>query len=529
MSAFAAVALLAQTADASVTYWTPPGTYSTTANGNWEDANWSTNGSTLINWIPNTAAVFGAVQRFGPFTVSLSTTQQVAGIFNGLTGTAVNATISGAGAMDIGTGQQGFSTAAFGITKIQVPMFGDAQAVLQGGGQTYFDGTNSYTGGTQFGFYTAPFTGTIFINNSSSFGSGPISLYWGNSTITAEGTNGFTITNSFIVASAAINSSGVTSVPVTKLTINANPGGLTLAGPWDLGGAGTNIILNTTGMVNIDGVLSGSGGFIKMGSGNLTLTAANTYTGSTVVNGPLVLGTFGSIANSSDVTIVPTSTGSVFDVSAISSYALCNTSTLIASGSGTNTAVSATIKGASGGTIDLGSQPIFLSFTPATSTGDLLHPSLYISQGALTLNNNTITVTNSSTNALGVGTYRLIQVADGTNGTINGAPDATVSVLGAGLATNTIATLAASNGNINLVVEAAPQLSYQLTTNGQISLSATAEPDELFEVQTTTNLNPPIVWSTVFTNNADSNGLIQFTDTNAIVLPEQFYQLVFPR
>jgi hypothetical protein len=55
-----------------------------------------------------------------------------------------------------------------------------------------------------------------------------------------------------------------------------------------------------------------------------------------------------------------------------------------------------------------------------------------ISQGALTLSGNAITVNNASGTALGAGVYRLIQV---TGGTLNGTPNLAPTVTGSGLAT----------------------------------------------------------------------------------------------
>jgi len=41
-------------------------------------------------------------------------------------------------------------------------------------------------------------------------------------------------------------------------------------------------------------------------------------------------------------------------------------------------------------------------------------------------------------------------------------------------------------------------------------------------------LNPPVVWTVISTNVADSNGLLQFTDTNGFAQPVLFYQILFP-
>jgi autotransporter-associated beta strand protein len=78
-----------------------------------------------------------------------------------------------------------------------------------------------------------------------------------------------------------------------------------------------------------------SGGLTKKGAGTLTLSAASTYTGPTVINGgTLALGVGGSIDASSMISIAG---NAVFDVSALSAYSLAQT--LAAKGAGTATVV----------------------------------------------------------------------------------------------------------------------------------------------------------------------------------------------
>ena len=53
-----------------------------------------------------------------------------------------------------------------------------------------------------------------------------------------------------------------------------------------LTGSGGNATLNTAGYaVSLSGPLTGTGGLIKIGSGTLTLAAANTYSGNTLISG----------------------------------------------------------------------------------------------------------------------------------------------------------------------------------------------------------------------------------------------------
>ncbi|MGD0261605.1 MAG: autotransporter-associated beta strand repeat-containing protein [Verrucomicrobiota bacterium] len=200
--------------------------------------------------------------------------------------------------------------------------------------------------------------------------------------------------------------------------------------------------------------------------GTLTLNNTNTYTGTTTItmapgaiSGPtLALANdpappswsagYGAISNTSSIFI---GAGGTFDVSGLASpFNLSGSTTLSASGAGTALGITAAaINGASGGTVNLGSQAISLTFTPTTITGDTTHPALYISQGALSLNGNTFMVNNAGAWALGAGTYLLIEQATGN---ITSSGSYFVSVSGKGLASGCAASIQVSGGNVNLVV-----------------------------------------------------------------------------
>ena len=184
-------------------------------------------------------------------------------------------------------------------------------------------------------------------------------------------------------------------------------GAVTIGGAGQLGNGYYAATITNNGVFNFNssanqtlaGLISGAGALNLNSSSVLTLSAANTYTGTTTIGaGTLALGNTGSISNSASIAIAA---GAIFDVSAMKSYALSGSTSLTASGVGT----SAILKGAAGGTVNFGSRPITLNF-------DGSNPALIISQGTSTLSGQTITV--NTLLPLANGTYTLIKQATGS-------------------------------------------------------------------------------------------------------------------
>lgn len=248
-------------------------------------------------------------------------------------------------------------------------------------------------------------------------------------------------------------------------------GSLIIGGSAQMGGGaygGTitdNATFNYASSVaqTLSGVISGSGTLIQNGPGTLTLSAANTYSGATTVNtGILALTGNGSLANGSSIGIAA---GATLDVSGRTSttFTLGASASLTASGAGTTPGVdAATIVGASGGTIGLGSRPISLTFTPTTFSGDSAHPSLYVSQGALSLNGNVFTINNASGTPLDIGTYVLIQQASGS---VTASGIFSANVTGSGVTAGNAGYISVTGGSVNLIV--APAVSFSGLTASQ--------------------------------------------------------------
>ena len=145
--------------------------------------------------------------------------------------------------------------------------------------------------------------GTVNFDGSATAGSATITTNNGattNFSASATGGNAKFITN----AGGTVDISGLTSGGMTSGSIEG-------AGNYVLG---ANTL--TTGSLNtstqVDGIISGTGGGLtKVGTGTLTLTNLNSYTGATTISaGTLAISGFGSISSSSVVTVDAT-----FDIS----------------------------------------------------------------------------------------------------------------------------------------------------------------------------------------------------------------------
>ena len=193
------------------------------------------------------------------------------------------------------------------------------------------NGNNSYSGGTTL------VSGGLLLQNSGSAGSGAVTVSGGTLDL-----NNNEITNSLSISGGVIGDGTI-----------SNDGG-------------TNSAQGGT----INAVLSGTSGLAVSGSGTVTLGAANTFIGSTVVSsGTLYLGSGGSLA-STKITVAPAGT-----LKTSGSYAIQPNQTL---------AISGTVDVSSGTLTNLGTLGNVNALTNAL----------------LTISNGNLTLGSSSTNIL---------------------------------------------------------------------------------------------------------------------------------
>ncbi|EEF62267.1 autotransporter-associated beta strand repeat protein [Pedosphaera parvula Ellin514] len=383
----------------------------------------------LINSNTSTTATL-----IGNGTVAAATVTAAA---NDITSPATITFSGGGGSGAVATPSLGVTASSFTINAGTQKYTAVPTVVISGGGGKFAYGTCVLAGTSPsvisttitivtpgYGYTSAP---TITFTGGTLSGTGTAPTGTGNAT-------------HFALVGARITQRGsnYTSAPTLTLssgsaTAVAQLASVNLTSSSSVGGPG-NITINDS--ITDSGTFSG---LTKVGAGTVTLTAANTYTGPTEVNGgTLALTGSGSLLSSS-ITVDP---GATFDVSGLGSLSQIGVTT---------------INGDISGTVALGtaSQPVALTFTPTAFTGDMANPALFVSASVLSLSNNVFFVNNAAGSPLGAGIYNLIQVGDGTTGTIIGSPNGVAFVGGAGLASGDVASVSVVGSTVVLTVTAA--------------------------------------------------------------------------
>ena len=325
---------------------------------------------------------------------------------------------------------------------------------IQGAGRRVITGQNTYNLLTTLNNATS----ITILGNKAALGTSTIN-------ITGGGT---------LQAGADLSGANKLPNPVTW----AGTGILTVSGTnnLDIGGITTNATGVGTKTLTLQGSTAGTGeiaaaivdnaaanktSLTKSGTGTWTLSGANTYIGTTTINaGTLKLGTGGSLAAASSVSIAASATLDVTALTSASATYAWNTASLSASGA----AAPATMTGTSGGTVDMGNKPISLTF-------DGSDPSLTVTGAALLLGGNQFTVVVPGT-ALGAGVYTLVS-ADSVSETSTVNPTPLYGVHG--LATGATGVVSISGNTVILTVTGTT--TYGVTYNGNGSTSGTPPTD----------------------------------------------------
>ncbi|MCX6182410.1 MAG: autotransporter-associated beta strand repeat-containing protein [Bacteroidetes bacterium] len=287
------------------------------------------------------------------------------------------------------------------------------------------------------GTLTAGGTNNLFATNSHASGSSTGQLYVNLLAASYINTNGYTATLLVAINDAA-SSFGITVQGAGTLVYgvtNTYDGATTIsAGTLQVGNGSTTGSIASTSIVNnatltynrsdditISAVISGTGGVTQYSTATLTLSGANTYTGTTFVYaGKIKLGATGVISNSSavyigtsavfDMNTYSETVGSIAGVGDVDNVAGGGTPTLTCGGDNTSTTFAGAFKNTSG----------TLAVTK-TGTGTMSLTGTNTAAGALNVSDGVLSFAsaNAAGNFSSITVANTAQLMRQTNGTIS--------------------------------------------------------------------------------------------------------------
>ena len=321
-------------------------------------------GSSSITGVIANGASTANLVKAGSGTLTLSASNTYTGTTQVSAGTL---TVSGSGRLSDSTAVTVDSGAVYNVA------VSDTVASIAGAGSITL-GSNTLTSGGSDASTT--FSGVISGTNGNI-------IKAGTGTLTLSGANTYTGTTTInagdlTVSGSLHDSTAVTIASGADYNVNASD---TVA---SIEGAGNIVIASsqtlTAGDGNdktLSGVISGAGNYIKAGSGTQTLSASNTYTGTTQVSaGTLTVSGSGRLSDSTAVTV---DSGAVYNVAVSDTVAsiagagsiTLGSNTLTSGGSDASTTFSGVISGTNGNIIKAGTGTLTLtgnnSYTGSTT------------------------------------------------------------------------------------------------------------------------------------------------------------------
>ena len=382
---------------------------------------WSTAGSWVDSLVPgatDTAYFSGTSVGASDVTSLLSTNVTIAGLSFNSSGTTVLRAASGTSALlTLGTGGIAMNAASGAVT---IGASGSAVNLFLSGTQAW---TNDSTGllsilgtidgGTALtiaGTNSTTLSGTILrLSALTKDGTGTLTLSAAN---TFSGTTrvvdgGLTVANANALQWSTLDMATGDTGTVT-FNQNSSLGGLSGSRNLDLGSF-TLTVGNNRQSTTYGGVLS-NGGLTKVGSGTLTLTGANTYTGTTgITTGVLQLGSNGTTGEVDPSSVLALGSGRLV-VNRSDAFTQAFASTVLSGGgavsaNANNTVNFGAITRSAGGTLDISTSGTFI--TSSANVNGIL--------AGITYGNTTWAVSNGSSAITGL--------ADGSYTTTTAAGD----------------------------------------------------------------------------------------------------------